>query len=408
MYNISKHMTGGKHYSELSKSLTNRLNKQDKKDGGIFFTPSDTVDYTLNFLKDHILNSKNILEPSCGSCEFVLKLKDMNRNAKITAIENNKIIFDSIKHLSDSNLSIINMSYLDFDTNKKFNLIIGNPPYFIMKKNAISKSYFQYFDGRPNIFILFIIKSLELLDDCGILSFILPKNFLSCLYYDKTRQYICDNFQILHIKECNDKYLETYQETILFIVKKQSNPVSNSTYTVNHISKCIFSTQIQQINQLIQNSTTLKQLGFTVKIGNVVWNQRKQDLTDDSNYTRLIYSSDIKNNTLIKTTYKDQAKKNYIKCQGSNQPIIVVNRGYGVGKYKFEYCFINTNEPYVIENHLMIIQPDNQKNYTPNFDHIIKSFNDPRTSQFISLYFGNASINSEELLTIVPIYHTNL
>ena len=34
----------------------------------------------------------------------------------------------------------------------KFDLIIGNPPYFVMKKTDVDESYHNYFDGRPNIF----------------------------------------------------------------------------------------------------------------------------------------------------------------------------------------------------------------------------------------------------------------
>ena len=68
-----------------------------------------------------------------------------------------------------------------------------------MKKADVDNSYYNYFDGRPNIFILFIIKSLSLLNNKGILTFVLPKNFLNCLYYDKTRKHIIENFAILNI-----------------------------------------------------------------------------------------------------------------------------------------------------------------------------------------------------------------
>lgn len=119
-------------------------------------------------------------------------------------------------------MKIIKQDYLNYSPSGKFDLIIGNPPFYVMKKDMVDEVYYPYFVGRPNIFILFIIKSLELLNDNGILSFILPKNFLNCLYYDKTRKFICDNFQILHIIECHDKFLETQQETIMFIVRKRS------------------------------------------------------------------------------------------------------------------------------------------------------------------------------------------
>ena len=73
-------------------------------------------------------------------------------------------------------MTIKNTDFINHECNKKYNLIIGNPPYYVMKK-CVDKKYYQYFTGRPNIFILFIIKCLSLLETDGILSFVLPKSF---------------------------------------------------------------------------------------------------------------------------------------------------------------------------------------------------------------------------------------
>jgi len=99
--------------------------------------------------------------------------------------------------------------------------------------------------------------------------------------------------------------------------------------------------------------------------------------------------------------YKNKQKKNYINLEGFNRKVMVINRGYGVGKYKFNYCIINVNYNYLIENHLIVLFNDNFKLYNK----IIKSFEDVRTKKFIKLYFGNNSMNSSELLNILPIYN---
>jgi hypothetical protein len=99
--------------------------------------------------------------------------------------------------------------------------------------------------------------------------------------------------------------------------------------------------------QLYNNTTTLKNLNFDVYVGTVVWNQNKDLLTDDTTFTRLIYSSDIVDNTLVKQTYKNAEKKNHIKKDGRTGMILVINRGYGVGKYKFNFCLIDNKEKYL-------------------------------------------------------------
>ena len=146
-------------------------------------------------------------------------------------------------------------------------------------------------------------------------------------------------------------------------------------------------------------------MGFKVSVGTVVWNQCKPLLTDDTSKTRLIYSSDIVNNTLTQKTYTNAEKKNYIGKVGTRKPMIVINRGYGVGEYKFNYCLLNESFDYLIENHLICIESiEPRDNLISEYQKIIASFEDPRTVEFIKLYFGNNAINTTELNNVLPIY----
>ena len=302
-------------YSLISKELTSKLSKIVKKNNGIYFTPPSCVNNNIILLKPYIKKEINVLEPSCGSGEYITALHKLFPNVNITGIEYNETIYKSILQLNNDKISIINMDYLKYETNKKYDLIIGNPPYFVMKKEDVDKSYHQYFEGRPNVFILFIIKSIKLLNNDGILSFILPKNFLNCLYYDKTRKYIGKYFQILNIIECNDdKYIETQQDTIILILQKTVS-CNNTKFILENNNYTIFMTEDnnKKIKKLYKNSNSLSELGFKVSVGNVVWNQCKDLLTDDESKTRLIYSSNIENNILIKKTYSNRDKKKLYK-----------------------------------------------------------------------------------------------
>ena len=166
-------------YSELSIKLTNKINKIEKKNNGIYFTPPKTINTNIKALEPYMKNIKEILEPSCGSCEYILELNRQYVDKNIKGIEYNKTIYNSIKPLENKNIKLYNIDFLTYESNNKYDLVIGNPPYYVMKKKNIDKIYYNYFDGRPNIFILFIIKSLKLLASDGILSFVLPKNFLN-------------------------------------------------------------------------------------------------------------------------------------------------------------------------------------------------------------------------------------
>ena len=407
-------------FNTLSIDLTKKIDKNTKKNNGIYFTPNSIIEKMYKYLLSHLANMNcsiyTICEPSCGSCQFINYLdKTMDNNIHIDGYELNNTIYDGIKELIFTNkVSIINKNYLLTGITTKYNLIIGNPPFYVMKKGDIPKdienNYKKYYSGRANIFVLFIIHSIFKLEMDGILSFVLPKNFLNCLYYNSLREYINMNMSIIGIYDCSgDDYLETDQDTIIFIIQnKKGNNIKYSKVINNNT---IFNTEegIIQINEYYKNSKSLDEMGFHVKVGSVTWNEHKDILTDDNNYTRLIYSGDIKNNKFVPQKYKDSLKKNFIKREGNSGPCLVVNRGYGKGKYKFSYCIIDMDSDYLIENHLICIIPKIDKKMEKDelldiYNRIVESFNNPLTEKFIGLYFANNAINCKELEIILPIY----
>ena len=135
--------------------------------------------------------------------------------------------------------------------------------------------------------------------------------------------------------------------------------------------------------------------------------KKKSILTDDETKTRLIYSTDIVNNTLGKKTYTSEDKKNYINKPGKKEVMLVMNRGYGVSTYKFNYCLINLDHEYLIENHLICIRDDKSRSKDELlnlYKKIIKSLEDSRTKDFINIYCSNNALNTTELNNIVPIF----
>ena len=402
-------------FSKLSYDLTKNIDLNTKKKNGIYFTPYKDIDNSIKFIQNFCNTNniilKDILEPSCGSCEFIRYLDDSLQNINIHAVELNDIIYNSITKLQfNNNVKIFNSNYLDYNNNKKYDLIIGNPPFFVMKKSDVNTKYYSYFDGRPNIFILFIIHSLDKLKENGILSFILPVNFTNCLYYNKLRKYIYTNFTILNLQDCNSEYIDTCQDTIIFILQNKKPQSLDSNFVFTKSEYVIFNTinKINSIKKLYENSVTLDTLDMDVSVGTVVWNQVKSELTNDNSKTRLIYNSDIVDNKLIIKKYKDPDKKNYINHPGLTSPQLVINRGYGKGDYIFNYCIINMDKSYLIENHLICITHktllSNKQELINLYNKIINSFTNKKTKEFVKLYFGNNAINTTELKYILPIY----
>ena len=223
-------------YSPLSKELTARLGKPTKQAQGIYFTPPGCIARNLALLAPYLASGhfKEVLEPACGSGEYLTALRAAYPPMRLTGIEYNRTIYQAIQGLA-ADATLLHENYLAYRpaTATLYDLIIGNPPYFVLPKTEVPKAYHPYFDGRPNMFILFLLHSLRLLRPGGLLSFILPKNFLNCLYYDKTRAYLNRKCEILMIEECStDKYLETQQETIIFIARKRTTASAAAQKTI--------------------------------------------------------------------------------------------------------------------------------------------------------------------------------
>ena len=105
----------------------------------------------------------------------------------ITGVEiNDRIVNEALlpngKSVFSDNVKIIASDFFEVKHSEKYDLIIGNPPYFVIRKADVPQDIVPLIFGRPNIYTLFVVRCLGLLNPGGILAFILPKNFLTCGY----------------------------------------------------------------------------------------------------------------------------------------------------------------------------------------------------------------------------------
>ena len=406
-------------YSQFSIDITRELSKDEKKEYGIFITPQIIIRKLFESItkcaSDNGINIQTILEPSCGTCELVNYCDRIFNGVHIDAIEFNSKIFDRIKGLSFKNkVSLHHQDFIDFNSSIKYDLIVGNPPYFVLEKGyKIPKKMEPYICGRPNMFGLFIIQAISMIAPNGILAFIIPKSFLNSVYYSKIRNYIKETCKIIEIIdfEKDNKFIDTQQSTFGIILKKESNNKILSiecNYSIKFNDNFMFTNDSVFLRSLLEGTTTLTKLGLNVRTGNIVWNQHKSELTDDKDETVLIYNTNLtKEHTIDLKTFKNEEKHQYIKKDGRIDPILVVNRGNGNSAYNLNYALVLNIGPYLIENHLNEIYSPNKikkEDLINLFNKIIQSFENPKTQLFIDLFLGNNGLSKTELETIFPIY----
>lgn len=379
-------------FSVLSKELSSSLSKETRKKQGIFFTPDNVRQRIFEKLDEFNVSPKRVLEPSFGSGEF---LKDLKRykDTEIVGVELNKTIFDKVidNYNDDEKYSLSNEDFISFKDKNKYDLIIGNPPYFVTRGNK---------EGS-NIFVIFIKKCIkEHLAKNGVLAFVLPTSFYNCIMYDDTRKYIRENCSILHLENVNAKYIDTSQSTMIMILKYTGEP--NDDFFLDVDVGNYINPNYVELNELIESGSSLNKMKCKVRTGEVVWNQHKDKLTNDREEgTLVVYSSNIVGNEIVLDNLLGDEKKQYIteyKKEPSKGPVIFVNRGYG-NSYTFSYAVIKEGKFYG-ENHVNMIYSKDEETTTK----ILNSFEDERTGKFIKLYTGNGALSKTDLEYVLPIF----
>ena len=390
-----------KKFTKLTDTLNKELSKKERKSEGIYFTPNKIRERLFDIISPLITKTRCVtfLEPCYGSGEFINDIETKFPNSKITGIEKNEKIFSKTKDKFGQNTTLINCDFLSYDNIDLVDIIIGNPPYYVTTlKNKKCMS------GRGNIFVLILYKCLtEHLKDGGIIAFILPTSFYNCSYYEKCRNYIAKHMTILHIENVDGDFFETNQDVMLFVAKKEKS--NENQFIVKLNDSLYFSPFYKEIKELIKDSKTLKELGYSVKTGSVVWNENKKNLTDDDSETLLIYSSNIdKNNVLVLNNLLGKEKKQYIK-NINKEPIrgssILINRGYG-NKYTFRSTLVEDIPEYYVENHLNVITPITSSQII-SINQIKDILDGERVKLFIKYFIGNGSLSKYELENILPI-----
>jgi len=411
-------------FSELSQTLTKKLDKATKKAHGIYMTPRSIGKQLVETCIRHGFGEPgdrplHILEPSCGSCELVHLVDDQFGHVHIDAVELNPIIVEEIQKISFRNpVQIREGNFLQMDLPEThYDLIIGNPPYVVCHKDDVPPSFRSTIRGRPNLFCLFLLRSLQLLRPGGLLAFVIPRSFLNAASYSFVRQEIVRQCHILAVDDyqTHNDFLETEQGTIGLVIRKKhfdrNIPIDHECpFSVQLHDTLVFSPDASRLRSLLSSSTTIMNLGLNVRTGSIVWNEHKTELTSDPTDTLLLYNSNLTDqNTTELTQFKNGDKGQYIRRLGSKDPVLVVNRGNGNSAYSFRYSLVRGDRPFLVENHLNVVGPSapmEHHSLLGLYERVIRSFRDPRTHEFIAFFFGNNGMSKTELETMLPIYLT--
>jgi len=178
------------------------VKQSSKNKFGQYFTPKVVADFMIG-LADISANSK-ILEPSCGEGVFLEILQQKGYN--------NLLAFEIDKDLATDFHFVRYESFVSANIDDKFDLIIGNPPYIRWKnleeelKQELSTNpiWNKYFNSLCDYLYIFILKSIELLNENGQLIFICPEYWMNTTHSVSLRNYMVQNGYFEEIYHFNE------------------------------------------------------------------------------------------------------------------------------------------------------------------------------------------------------------
>lgn len=177
------------------------MNAIIKKQNGVVFTPEWVVDFMIDeIFKNHkITGNEKILDAGCGEGVFASiaaqKFSKLSGKKIEKVIEDNIYFIDiskeyiektkqNLQKLSKNKIAKYNAIIDDFcfcNFDKKFDFIIGNPPYVRIqnlneRKEQLQKNYIAASSGSIDLYFCFFEQALKSLKENGKISFITPNS----------------------------------------------------------------------------------------------------------------------------------------------------------------------------------------------------------------------------------------
>ncbi len=225
-------------YVDASNVFESSLESDYKKDNGIFYTDLSLAEKMLCELKPD--KDVIIMDPCCGSGVFLYAAKkhgyinlfgiDQDKNAIEFCLNNinnvSFIAFDSIGKTAAETLDKIKLSCQP-------DVIIGNPPYVPLAGDVELECDYLFkrkvSDSGNNLFIAALMRSLELVKKDGLVSYIIPKNFLHVSGYSLLRRSILEEKTIVSIVDLGAYFKNVRGEQIVLTLK---NSVSDKSHKI--------------------------------------------------------------------------------------------------------------------------------------------------------------------------------
>lgn len=207
-------------------------NATSQKLRGAYYTPPVIARFILQWGINGS-SDLNILEPSCGDGVFLECIaNDKMLYNSVTAVEYEEEEAMKARAITLHDSEVVNADFHRFclDTDKRFNLVVGNPPfiryqYYNPEQQKLADEIFKRSKLKrtklTNAWVTFVVGCSQLLTETGKMGFVIPSELLMVKYAQQLRQYLAKNFNKINIISFeNLVFEEIQQEVVLLLCEK--------------------------------------------------------------------------------------------------------------------------------------------------------------------------------------------
>lgn len=218
-------------------------NATEQKLRGAYYTPSPIADFILRWGINGG-NDADILEPSCGDGVFLKCIAEGNMLYRsVTAIEFEPEEAAKACGIELNHSEVVNRDFHRFclDTHKRFDLIVGNPPfiryqYYDAVQQKLADEIFKRANLKrtklTNAWVTFVVGCAQLLRDKGKMGFVIPSELLMVKYAQQLRKYLAKTFNKINIISFENLVFEEIQQEVVLLLCEKNN---TSEHKIEHI-----------------------------------------------------------------------------------------------------------------------------------------------------------------------------
>jgi adenine-specific DNA-methyltransferase len=228
----------------------------------LYFTPPRLADRVVDKLVDHgaSLTSQHWHDPACGGAAFLVPIAQRMASALAkTGLSASRQLDHIERHLSGNDLDpvllgisqeFLRMALSDLlsatGSDLSLRLFKGdgltssaieelrpdvlacNPPYRKLKAAEVDhyrKAHGDVVEGQPNIYGLFINRTLQLAKQGGLVGLLTPTSFLSGQSFSKLRTKLLTHADTLHVDMLSDRnamFIDVEQETAITVLRTRA------------------------------------------------------------------------------------------------------------------------------------------------------------------------------------------